>query len=75
MRAKLTAKIALVPGDGCPVIPPEAVVLDVQEALGYECHQVQVGWRHSRGSNKEFDGRDSLAAADTASLDDLPLQE
>jgi hypothetical protein len=56
------------------VIQPEAVVLDVQKTPGHERHQLQVGWRHSR-LFEEFDGRDSLAAVDTASLDDLPLQE
>src|SRR5712664_3097952 len=42
----------------CSVIQPEAVVLDVQKALGHERHQVQVRWRHPR----LFEQRISTAA-------------
>ena len=51
---------------------PEAVVLGVPRIVGHEHHQPDQGGGIGECSNREFDGRDSPAAADMASLDDLP---
>jgi hypothetical protein len=52
---------------------PEAVVLGVPRIVGHEHHQPDQGGGIGDCSNREFDGRDSPAAADMASLDDLPM--
>src|SRR5271163_400453 len=56
----------------CSVIQPEAVVLGVPRIVGHEQHQPDQGGGIGECANREFDGRDSPAAADMASLDDLP---